>query len=191
MKKQLLVVLLGTALAAPMAAYAEGAYVGVNVGRSDQKLSVDGIGSISDSGTGYKVYGGYGFNKNFGLEAGYNKLGTGKASYVDGANSGSISSKPSAFYLAVTGTLPVNEQFSLFAKVGASFNRTKVYAEENGVSESAKENHTSTLLGLGASYNFTKNVSVVAEYEDFGKIVKVDGLHLKANLLSIGVRYKF
>jgi OOP family OmpA-OmpF porin len=31
----------------------------------------------------------------------------------------------------------------------------------------------------------------VAEYEDFGKISKDDGADLKANLLSIGVRYKF
>jgi OOP family OmpA-OmpF porin len=191
MKKQLLVVLLGSALAAPLAAYAEGAYVGVNVGRSDQKLTLDGIGSISDSGTGYKLYGGYGFNKNFGLEGGYIKLGTGKASYVDGPDSGTISSKPSALYVAATATLPVNDQFSLFAKVGAAFNRTKLEAVENGVSSSEKKHRTTALLGIGAAYNVTKEVAIVAEYEDFGKIAKVDGAHLKANLLSIGLRYKF
>jgi len=79
----------------------------------------------------------------------------------------------------------------LFAKVGAAFNRTKLEAVENGVSSSEKKNRTTALLGIGAAYNVTKEVAIVAEYEDFGKIAKVDGAHLKANLLSIGLRYKF
>jgi OOP family OmpA-OmpF porin len=191
MKKQLLVVLLGSALAAPLAAYAEGAYVGVNVGRSDQKLTLDGLGSVSDSGTGYKLYGGYGFNKNFGVEGGYVKLGTGKISYVDGADSGTVSSKPQALYVAATATLPVNDQFSLFAKVGAAFNRVKLEDVGTAGNSSEKKSRTTALLGVGAAYNVTKAVAIVAEYEDYGKIAKVDGAHVKGNLLSIGVRYKF
>lgn len=191
MKKQLLVVLLGTALAAPIAAYAEGAYVGFNAGRAEQKVSIE-EGSLKDNKTGYKLYGGFGFNQNFGVEAGYVHFGKLSASGTNGVDTASISSKPQALYVAATGTLPLNDQFSLFAKLGVSFNRTKVSTVLNGVPDgSGTENRTTALLGIGAAYNFTKNLALVAEYEDFGKVIKEDGVDLKANLLSIGLRYKF
>ncbi|MES2025295.1 MAG: porin [Pseudomonadota bacterium] len=193
MKKQLLLAVLGTALVSPLAAHAEGAYVGVNVGRAEQKVSI-AEGSVKDHTTGYKLYGGYGFNQNFGVEGGYVDFGKGSISATD-AGSGvtsTVSSKPRSFYLAATGTLPLNEQFSLFAKLGVSFNRTKIHFEDTtGDSENSSKNRTSALIGIGATYNFSKNLALVAEYEDFGKVLKEDGVDLKANLLSIGLRYKF
>lgn len=189
MKKQLLVVLIGTALAAPMAAYAEGAYVGVNVGRSEQKLSIDTQGSAKDNATAYKLYGGYDVTKNFGVEAGY--IDFGKASVVDSVGD-TLSSKLTSFYVAATGTLPLSEQFSLFAKLGVSFNRTKADVQLSGVtSRLGSENRTTPLLGIGAAYNFSKNLALVAEYENFGKVIKEEGYNLKADLFSVGLRYKF
>ncbi|MFJ7567609.1 outer membrane protein [Herminiimonas sp. NPDC097707] len=191
MKKQLLLALLGTALTVPLAAYAEGAYVGVNVGRAEQKVSI-AEGSLKDHTTGYKLYGGYGFNQNFGVEGGYVDFGKGSASVTNAGVTSTISAKPRSFYLAATGTLPLNEQFSLFAKLGVSFNRTKIHFEDTtGDSENSSKNRTTALIGIGAAYNFTKNLALVAEYEDFGKVLKEDGVDLKANLLSIGLRYKF
>jgi OOP family OmpA-OmpF porin len=191
MKKQLLGTLLGAALALPLMAQAEGTYIGANVGRTQQKLSDEDVGSVKDNTTGLKLYGGYEITKNFGAEVGYVHFGKGEASANDGVNSASISAKPKAFYLAATGTLPLNDQFSLFAKAGVARNSTKVTGTLNGASESETLKRTGAMFGLGAAYNVTKNVAIVAEYENFGKVVNEDGANLKADLVSVGVRYKF
>jgi OOP family OmpA-OmpF porin len=179
MKKQVLVAILGSALALPLAAQAEGGYVGVNVGSAKTKESFDGI-SRSEKNTGYKLYGGFDFTKNFGAEIGY--VDFGKVSDPIG------SYKTRAFYAAATGTLPLNEQFSLLAKVGVTANRLKW--NENG-GDSGTEKNTNAMFGVGAAYNFTKNLSVVAEYENFGKAVDEADGNVKVDLFSVGLRYKF
>lgn len=190
MKQKLLVAALGMALVAPLAAHAEGGYIGVNVGNSDQKFSAEGD-SETISKTGYKLYGGFDFTKNFGIEGGYVDFGKVSTSYTVGGDSVSASAKPTAAYVAATGTLPLNEQFSVFGKVGVSFNQTKFKVAVNSDSDSATDNRSSLLLGIGAAYNFTKNFAVVAEYENFGKVVKADDASLKIDLFSVGLRYKF
>jgi OOP family OmpA-OmpF porin len=196
-KKQFFVALIGTALVLPFAAQAQaqtqaaaearGAYIGANLGRSELKVTVTNVGSEKKTDTGFKLYGGYQFNNNFGLETGYADLG--KISGSNGA--ASVSGETTAFFIAATGTLPLNAQFALFAKAGLSLNSTKVRATLNGITGSSTENETTPIFGAGASYSFTKNLAVVAEYEDFGKVAKDRGIDLKANLFSVGLRYKF
>jgi OOP family OmpA-OmpF porin len=179
MKKQLLVAMIGAALAVPFAAQAEGAYVGVNAGSAKQTASSSGY-SGNDSETGFKLYGGYDFTQNFGIEGGYIDLGN--ANISNGPISASI--KSTALYVAGTATLPLNTQFSLFAKLGVTENR----AESIGYPTNTK---TSALIGVGAAYNINKNLSVVAEYEDFGKVYEDPTANIKADMFSVGLRYKF
>ncbi len=183
MKKAIFAAILTSALVTPFAAQAEGAYVGLNVGRAEQKLNIDNFGSADDSDTGFKLYGGYAINPNFGVELGYAQLGKGSVDFAGNT----ATAKPNSLYVAVTGNLPINEQISLFAKAGVSANRTKVSA----LGDESTESNTSAIFGIGAAYNFSKNISVVAEYEDFGKLIKEDGGNLKGNLLSVGLRYTF
>jgi opacity protein-like surface antigen len=44
------------------------------------------------------------------------------------------------------------------------------------------------MLGLGASYQFTKEVAGVLEYQHFGKISSAD---VKSSALTLGVKYGF
>ncbi|AQR70637.1 hypothetical protein BZG29_21730 [Janthinobacterium sp. LM6] len=185
MKKQLFAAVVGAALAFPLFAQAEGTYIGANVGRSEMKLSIDEAGSTKKSNTGYKAYAGYDFTQNFGAEAGYVDFGKLTTTF-DGDK---LDVKSHAFYVAATGTLPLNEQFSLFAKAGVSQNRTKVSVVGENVNDST--NKTSAIFGIGAAYHFDKKLSLVAEYENFGKVANGDDAKLKADMLSIGLRYKF
>ena len=187
MKKQLFAAVVGAALAFPLFAQAEGYYAGANVGRSEFKASVDGQGSEKENKTGYKAYAGYDFTPNFGAEAGYVNFGKVKL-YAEDA---SAHLKSSAFYVAATGTLPLNEQFSLFGKAGVTQNRAKISFNNDYFDFSGSKNKTAAVFGIGAAYHFDKKLSLVAEYENFGKILDVDGGNLKADLLSIGLRYKF
>ncbi|HJV00912.1 MAG TPA: outer membrane beta-barrel protein [Burkholderiaceae bacterium] len=187
MKHSIIIATIAAALAAPLAAQADNAYVGVNVGRAEQKMDVEGVGSEKDSSTGFKLYGGYDYSKNFGVEAGYvdfRKVEKSALGY-------GASSKPESIYLAATGTLPLNDQFSLFGKLGVAFNHTEVKAWEPGFSDSTTKNQTSPMIGIGASFALDKKISFVAEYENFGKVAKEGGDSVKADMLSVGVRFKF
>ena len=181
-----IVIALIAALAAPLAAHAEGAYVGGNIGRAEQKAHIDGF-SVKESTTAYKLYGGYNYTKNFGAEVGFVDLREAEKS----GNGARISSKPQSLYVAATGTLPLDEQFALFAKVGVARNHVKLAGSGLGYNYSGSENRTAPFIGVGASYALNKNVSFVAEYENFGKVAKDGKDNIKADFLSVGVRYAF
>ena len=184
--KQTILFAMIAALAAPLAAQAQGAYIGGNVGRSEQKADLEGF-SFKDTNTAYKLYGGYNFNQNFGIEGGFADLREAEIS----ANRARVASKPRSIYVAATGTLPLNEQFALFGKAGVAQTHVKFSASAPGISESASDNQASAFAGVGASFAVNKNVSIVAEYEYFGKVAKDGDANVKADLLSVGVRYKF
>jgi OOP family OmpA-OmpF porin len=186
MKQQFIAALIGAAIAFPVAAQAEGYFVGGNVGRSEQKLDAPGF-SLKDNGTGFKLNGGYQFTANYGVEVAY--VNFGKAEIKN--DGGYIKSEPQTVFVAATGTLPLNNEFSLFGKVGIAQNHVKVTARAPGVNSSDSENRTTAVFGIGAAYQLNKNVSFVAEYENFGKIAKDEPVSLKADMLSVGVRYSF
>jgi OOP family OmpA-OmpF porin len=181
MKKTLLIALLAAAAIAP-AAQAETSYLGASIGRSEQNPSIDGINTLKD--TAFKVTAGYMFNQTFGIEAGYVDLG--KAEEKLGAFT--IGSHPRALYIAATGTIPLSDRFALTGKIGAANTRTTLTS--TGDPED-KYKETSALIGIGATFAITPSMLAVVEYENFGKIVKDDGENLKANMLSLGLRFKF
>jgi OOP family OmpA-OmpF porin len=184
MKNKLIFALMAVAGLAASGAQAQQSYVGVNVGQTEQKVRVGGVGSVEDEDTAFKIYTGYKYDQTFGLEAGYVHHGEAE---IRGGNL-RATSKPQSLYLAATATLPLPNQFALFGKLGASYNRTKLGATGAG---SDKENRTTPLIGIGASYAFTPTVSGVIEYENFGKLIDEDGVNLKARTVSIGVRTAF
>lgn len=184
MKKQFIVALIGASFA--IAAQADNTYVGVNAGQSEQKIGFDNV-STKESATGYKLYAGYNFDKTFGAEAGY--VDFGDADFKDAGDSLTVRTK--SFYVAATATLPVNNEFAVFAKAGIARNRVSANLKVGSDTFNGSENRTSAIFGLGASYNVAKNLAVVAEYEYFGKVAKDNGVDVKADLLSIGLHYKF
>jgi OOP family OmpA-OmpF porin len=192
MKLQFSVALIAAAMAFPMAAQAQTeapdqGYIGASVGSAKQKYDIDGFGSASENKTAYKVYGGYRFDRGAGLEVGY--IDFGKASVSDGDVT--LSGKPKSFYLAATYNYKVATQVALSAKIGVAFNKTKATISAADESVSEDFNKTTAMFGIGASFDFTKNVSGVLEYEYFGKTADEDGISLKPSAVTVGVRYTF
>jgi OOP family OmpA-OmpF porin len=191
MKQLLLIGILSAASIAPLAVHAEGAYLGINAGSIELEASLVNQPRRDKTDAGYKLYGGYALDSNFGIETGYVDFGKIKGSSNNGPATVSASLETQAIYLAATGALPINDQFSLFAKAGVSLNHIEARVAINTFTERRRATQASALLGIGAAFNVTKNIAVVAEYEDFGKVVRADGVELKANMLSAGLRYKF
>jgi OOP family OmpA-OmpF porin len=164
-------------------------YLGVGAGQahaSVPSLNTTVLGlpvtasATKSNDTSYKIYGGYQFTKNWGVEVGYNDLGNGyNVNFNFAGLPGSGSVKIDNWYVAGTGTLPLGDRFSVFAKLGAV------------------ANHSDVLVGVGAQYAFTRNWSARLEYEDYGKVSSDDvwgtggSGSVKANAWYLSAKYSF
>lgn len=154
--------LIATAVAAALAAGQASAqlYVGAGVGSSKTDNREDS----------FKGYIGYQFDRTWGLEFGYNDLGQYRGSDVE------------SWTLAGTGTMHLNERWSLLGKLGAAANRPQF---------AGSDDRTELLMGVGLGYSFNKNIGLRLEYEDFGKLSKNGGSSSKGNNTSLSVKYTF
>ena len=162
------------AISAPAVAQQSDAgwYVGGSYGMTTFDVSGVPAGvSVDDSDSGFKIFGGFQFTKNWGAEVGY--VDFGKAGIGGFGDIG-----VTALTLAGTGTLPLNESFSLLGKVGMA------NWDASG-SASSGDSGTDLFYGIGARYNFNKNLSVQVEFETFS--AEDDSV----NMTSVGLRYKF
>jgi OOP family OmpA-OmpF porin len=201
---------LGTAVIAAAASTSASAQFYVGVGAGASKLS--GVNSntavlgapVSVSGAdstkaAWKLYGGYQFTPNWGVEAQYTDLGNRTANVFVGPPvnlGGSTGVSANQWSLAGTGTMPVGNAFYLMAKLGATRNHIgggniTIAGISGAVGGS---NRTDLLIGIGGGYNFTKNIGVRLEYENFGKMATNNGINngsIKADNWSASLKYSF
>ena len=166
-----------------------GWYVGANVGQSNFKdgcTDISGPGvSCEDTDTAFGVFGGYQFNKYFGAELGYTELGK-----VTASGSGiNAELKAKGFELLAVGTFPINEQFSVYGKLGLF--AWDVDASASGFG-SESETGTDVTYALGVQYNFTKKFGVRAQYQQYKDVGKDDTTGKSdVDVISVGVVFKF
>ncbi|MCY7371203.1 MAG: OmpA family protein [Polaromonas sp.] len=200
------------ALAAMVSPYALaddlGWYGGANIGRSaatiddariTSGLASRGLGTSSisdrDSSTGFKLYGGYQFNRNLALEAGYFDLG--KFGYTAntipaGTLDGNIKLK--GFNLDAVGILPITDRFSALGRVGLNYAQARDSFTGTGAVNVANPNPsergTNYKLGLGLQYAFTQALGMRAEVERY-RVNDAVGNKGHVDLFSVGLVYRF
>ena len=197
------------ALASPLALADEsGWYGGANVGRSsatiDDPRINDGLlngGFTSstivddDRSTGYKIFGGYQLNKNFAVEGGYFDLG--KFSYTAttvpaGTLNGNI--KLRGLNLALVGTVPLTEKFSVFGRAGLNYAQARDSFSGTGAVQvtnpNPSKNDTNYKFGLGLQYAFTDALAMRVEAERY-RINDAVGNKGHIDLVSVGLIYRF
>lgn len=185
-----------------------GWYAGANVGQSrakidDERISRNLLGSgftsISinddDRDTGYKIFGGYQFNKNFALEGGYfdlGKFGFTATTVPAGELNGNIKLK--GLNLDAVGILPITEKFSAFGRVGVNYAEAKDSFTGTGAVRVTNPNpskrDTNYKFGLGVQYALTESLAVRAEVERY-RINDAVGNKGDIDLISAGLVYRF
>jgi OOP family OmpA-OmpF porin len=183
------------ALSAPaFAAEQQGWYLGASAGYAKNTISnIEHPTGISEKtrNTGFKVYGGYQFNPYWATEIEVISLGKYTANYPAGANY-HASVKTTGIGISGIGMLPLSEQFGLFGKLGVLNKYTQAQAYSDYGYASENKITTVALLGGGAEYHFTPNLTLRAEYEYFGKTaVSKDDIKITNSLLSLGMHYRF
>jgi OOP family OmpA-OmpF porin len=145
------------------------AYVGAAVGTASNSQS-------DDSKASGKIYGGYQLNQTWAAEAGYTDFGD-----HDAANG---KTKGNSYYLAGKATMPLNDQFSAYGKLGVQHSERKYQSPVLNV----KDTDTGAYGALGVQYNLNQKVALTAEYERYGKSKDIGA---SANVWSVGAHYKF
>ncbi|CAH1083997.1 outer membrane beta-barrel protein [Candidatus Nitrotoga sp. 1052] len=171
-------------------------YVGASVGQSEFKDIPPSLTNVDDKDTGYKVYGGYQINPNWGVEATYFDLGkfTGNETAFNGSTvvPVSASSKVTAWGLAGVFTAPISNGFSVFGKLGLVRSELKTNSSGVGFSAHQKESSTGANFGFGAKYDFTPNLAVRAEWERLKKVGDdATTGETDMDFLSAGITFKF
>lgn len=201
-----LAALAGAAVAAPASAQfylggGVGAARATGINGSTVVLGVPVTVSGADSTkTSWKLLGGYQFTPHWGAEAQYSDLGQRSATIAFGApinlSGTTTSARASQWSLAGTGTLPVGNNFYLMAKLGASRNHfDSVSLSLRGVTASSgSASKTGLLAGVGAGYNFNRNLGLRLEYENFGKFSSngsINGGSIKGDNWALVLKYAF
>lgn len=185
-----------------------GWYMGGNIGQSTADIDNDRItknlldGGFSeimldndDRDTGYKLFGGYQFNRNFALEGGYFDLGEFSYSATTmpmGTLDGNM--KLRGINLDLLGFIPFNEKFSAFGRVGVNYAEAKDRFSGTGavnvLSPRADERDTNLKLGAGVQYAFTDALAMRVETERY-RINDAVGNKGDIDMVSVGLVYRF
>jgi OmpA-OmpF porin, OOP family len=185
-----------------------GFYIGLSAGQSkidfgdEPRVSGATISTVSgdDTDTGFKIYGGYQFHRNFAVEGGWVDLGSFRATrHVTVPVVGSLTAEieSSGPYLEAVGILPLR-QFTLFATAGVMYAKTEARFSTlgpvllaPGVSRQNEDSEAEFKFGLGASFSFTKTLAVRAEYERFFDVGTEKTGEGDIDLVSVGIVFRF
>ena len=174
--------MLGFALAHSSAAVAEeGFFVGGAFGHGYLDETIDGNRINSDS-SAYRIYGGYGFTKNFGVEIGYLDLGTFRETFDVGGTSVPVSASASGFTLAAIGSLPLSERFSVIGRLGYYFHDSESFVD--GVIEDS-ESDQSPFVGIGLGFDLSEVLEINLAYD----YIKTDDAD--PTLATLGLTLRF
>jgi OOP family OmpA-OmpF porin len=192
----------------PAAADQAGWFVGMSLGKSEPRFESAPIQSIptrEDRENGYKLWGGYKFNRNFGAEVSYLESGkltqSGFSDIPCPAGSPVCPAAPSQAYsqfirskgvqLVGTGSLPLTNKFGVFGKLGAVHADTENQCTVGSFSCGSTGRNTDLTYGVGLSYEMAKNFSVRSEWERMRLGDKTRSGDNDVNFFTIGAGFKF
>lgn len=159
MKKTLMAVAISVAFVATVASAEPYVGAGLGVSRTDSQQ------------TSSKLLVGFQATQNFGVEVAYNDFGGYRGANV------------TAWSAALVGTLPIDPNWDIFGKLGATENRTTL---------AGSGRHSDILAGVGIGYNFNKNFALRLEYEDFGKLpTDINGNRWNVTNWGLNAKYSF
>lgn len=194
----------GAALADTDTPWYLGASMGPTRARIDdvrilQSLASSGLGNATladqDRDHGYKVFGGYQFNRFVALEGSYFDLGTfGFAASTTPAGTLNGETRLRGLGLDAVLSAPLTNQFSVFAKVGANYAQARDRFSASGAVTTQDSNPDKTELnpkiGFGMQYALTDALSLRAELERY-RINDAVGNRGDVDHLSLGLVYSW
>lgn len=203
----LVVAALAVFASVPAVADDSGGYIGGSLGMSRAEIDDDRIvdalraggfttNSINDEDddTGYKLFGGYQFNRQWSLEGGFFNLGE-FGFTANTTPTGSLTGRTEIQGLSIDPvfTWPLSGKLSLLGRVGLTYAEADTsYSATGTVSPPPDRDKraASYKFGGGAQYDFTRRFGMRAEAESY-RIDDAVGNEGDINLFSLGLVYRF
>ena len=132
-----------------------GFYAGASIGSSDFELD---DGEVATDDIGYKVFGGYDFNRYFAIELAYFDGGTLIEDIFD------LTLGVSGFIGSAVGSVPLGDSFALFAKLGYAAYDVDVDSAFLGL-QSEADSDSDLAYGAGLAVRFAERWEIRVEYE--------------------------
>lgn len=164
----------------PAFASTSNTYVGIRGGEAKTNIDNNSFNNstvTSSNPTGWGVFVGYEFDSNYAIEGEYLNLGEIKA--------GDSTAKSTGVSLSGVGSIPLNQNFSLFGKLGFAM----ITGEPGGAYVGDKNKSQAWTYGLGAQFNFNSSVAMRLGWDKYK--FNDSGLNGDASLTSIGALFKF
>jgi OmpA-OmpF porin, OOP family len=187
-----------------------GWYGGASVGRSASTIDRDriasglasqGLGTSAfdnrEGATGYKIFGGYQFTPNLGVEGGYvdlGRFGYTATTVPTGSLHGDIRLK--GLNLDLVGTLPLFGKLSALGRVGVTSIRASDSFSATGAvrmpyaSSNPSQRSANWKAGLGLMYDVSDSLALRAEAERY-RVKDGVGNNGNVDLFSVGLIYRF
>ena len=185
-----------------------GWYAGANIGQSRAKIDdaritaqmlvapTTAVSIIDDNrDTGYKLFGGYRYNKSVAVEAGYFDLGQfGFTATTAPAGTLTGKIKLKGLNLDAVGTLPLTEKFSALGRLGLNYAQTRDSFIGTGaatvLNPNPSKNQINYKLGAGLQYDLTQSLGMRVEAERY-RINDAVGNRGDVDMYSLGLVYRF
>lgn len=182
--------------------YSSGWYMGGNIGLSTANIDEEKITqnltnpsyTDDENHLGYKLFGGYQFNKYFALEGGYFNLGKFDYALSTGTGTAEGNIKIMGVNLDAVAILPITEKFSVFGRAGANYAQVKDSFSTTGsisiTNTDPKKSDLNYKFGAGLQYALTDAVGIRLEAERY-RINDAVGNMGDIDLFSVGLTYRF
>jgi OOP family OmpA-OmpF porin len=196
MKRIIAAALLASAVAVPAHAD-QGFYASVDAG---QLSFTGGASSYYPKPGAITLGGGYHFNRNLGVEAGYSIVGDSTVTTIySGLGSITQTIKTKVFQVVAVGTYPISEKFELFGKLGLAYDKFDYTATSTGSivitsGNNSSASKTNLTYGIGGQFNFNQRFGIRVQYQDFGKATMSNctgDCNIGATLISLGGVFSF
>ena len=196
------------ATAAPALAQDSYFYGGLALGQSRARIDADRItASLLGAGltttsmsrderdTGYKLFGGYQFNRNLALEAGFFKLGKfGFSSTTTPAGTLDGEIRLQGLNIDLVATWPLTQYLSVIGRVGAQSAKADDKFRGSGavtvLNPNPSQRSTQPKIGIGLQYEVSRSFFVRAEAERY-RVNDAVGNRGDVNLFSVGLVIPF
>ncbi len=171
---RIFLVFLGLALSAPVFAADERGkwYIGVGGGKTtfrDACASAELLnpgGACDDESNGYKAFIGRDFSKWYGLELAVADVGEAEL-IAPATNPGTLKINSRLASLWGTLNVPFGDHFALLAKAGLTYYKVDYETTGSYTTLNSGDDGLEPSIGAGFTVNFTKNLALRAEWENF------------------------
>lgn len=191
MKKIAIAMLLSALIATPAWADNTGQlYVAGDLGAatlSNANFTINGFQNTFPNPGVIRIAGGVHLNPLMAVELGYSIFGD---SVLQG-NTGNFTLQARSFQVAAIGSLPLGRQFDLIGKIGLANNSYNIKTTGNAVVTNGNSSTQSDiLLGIGAQFHLNPQMTLRAQYENYGKFDNY-AQPMTASTLSVGMVLNF